>query len=415
VNAEIIAVGSEMLTPSRIDTNSLYLTRKLNELGIDVVRKTIIGDDRVRLADEIRQARGSADIVIMTGGIGPTMDDVSRESASDALGRELEYHPEITELIEARIQQLGRRKMAEINKRQAYVIQGAEVLPNANGTAPGQWFEEDGKILMLLPGPPREIEPIFEEQCLPRLRKLESPHKFYTASLRVAGLGESDVDQRIAPIYTAESRVATTILASPGEIQIHLRARAATEDEARQIAEALSEKVEAELGSAVFTHEDEPLEGALMRHCVERKLTLAVAESCTGGMIAQKITAAAGSSDYFVGGVVTYSNDAKHDWLGVSEETLQVHGAVSKETAAEMAQGVRARFGTSIGVATTGIAGPGGGTSETPVGTVFIGVADENGEEVKAMTIGGERDRVRMWATQRALEMVRRRVLGLTK
>ena len=412
MTAEIIAVGSEMLTPSRIDTNSLFLTRKLNDLGIDVVRKTIIGDDRVRLADEIKQARGSSQIVIMTGGIGPTMDDISREAASDALGRELEYHPEITEAIEARVSRLGRRKMAESNKRQAFVLQGAEVLPNAMGTAPGQWFEDDAGILMLLPGPPREIEPIFESQCLPRLRKLESPYHFYTASLRVAGLPESEVDERIAPIYTAEEQVATTILSSPGEIQLHMRAQAATEEEARVIAEALSRKVEAELGDSVFTRADEPLEAALMRHCVERKLTVAVAESCTGGMIAQKITAVAGSSDYFRGGLVTYSTDAKHAWLDVSDETLAKHGAVSKETAAEMAQGVRARFATSIGIATTGVAGPGGGTPETPVGTVFVAVADDEGSEVKGMTIGGERDRVRLWATHRALDLVRRRVLS---
>lgn len=412
MTAEIIAVGSELLTPSRMDTNSLFLTLKLNELGIDVVRKTIIGDDRERLADEIRQARGSSQIVIMTGGIGPTMDDVSREAASDALGRELKYHPEITEAISVRVSRLGLRKMAEINKRQAYVIEGAEVLPNANGTAPGQWFEDEIGVLMLLPGPPREIEPLFEKQCLPRLRKREAPYQFCTVSLRVAGLPESELDERIAPIYTAESRVATTILASPGEIQIHMRAHAGTAKQARAIAEALSRKIEDELGSNVFTHRDESLEAALMRHCLDRKLTLAVAESCTGGMIAQKITALPGSSNFFRGGMVTYSNDAKSQWLGVSEATLERHGAVSKETAAEMAQGVRTRLGASLGVATTGLAGPGGGTSETPVGTVFIGVADEQSAEVKGMTVGGERDRVRLWATHRALDMVRLRVLS---
>lgn len=411
MTAEIIAVGSELLTPSRMDTNSLFLTHKLNELGIDVVRKTIIGDDRERLADEIRQARGSSSVVIMTGGIGPTMDDVSREAASDALGRELIYHPEITEAISARVSRLGLRKMAEINKRQAYVLEGAEVLPNANGTAPGQWFEDETGVLMLLPGPPREIEPLFEEQCLPRLRKRESSHQFYTASLRVAGLPESELDERIAPVYAAELRVATTILASPGEIQIHMRAHAPTAKQARAIAEALSRKVENELGSDVFTHRDESLEAALMRHCVDRKLTLAVAESCTGGMIAQKITAVPGSSHFFRGGMVAYSNDAKRQWLGVAEETLERHGAVSKETAAEMAEGVRTRLDASLGVATTGLAGPGGGTSETPAGTVFIGVADEQSTEVKGMRVGGERDRVRLWATHRALDMVRRRVL----
>ena len=412
MTAEIIAVGSELLTPARMDTNSLFLTLKLNELGIDVVRKTIIGDDRVRLADEIRQARGSSRIVIMTGGIGPTLDDVSREAVSEALGLPLDYHPEITEEIEKRISSLGRHKMAEINKRQAFVLRGAEVLPNANGTAPGQWFEDDRGILMLLPGPPREIEPLFETQCLPRLRKLESPQQFYTASLRVAGLPESEVDQRIGPIYSAESRVATTILASPGEIQVHMRAQAATKEEAREIALALSKRVEAELGSSVFTRENEPLEAVLLRICRERKITMAVAESCTGGMIAEHITAIPGASESFRGAVVSYTDEAKRKLLHVSSKTLEEYGAVSRETAAEMAQGVRTVFEASLGVATTGIAGPAGGSEKTPLGTVFVAVADDDGVDVDELHIGGDRERVRVWATRRALNMMRRRLEG---
>ena len=412
MTAEIIAVGSELLTPARMDTNSLFLTLKLNELGIDVVRKTIIGDDRVRLADEIRQARGSSRIVIMTGGIGPTLDDVSREAVSEALGLPLDYHPEITEEIEKRISSLGRHKMAEINKRQAFVLRGAEVLPNANGTAPGQWFEDDRGILMLLPGPPREIEPLFETQCLPRLRKLESLQQFYTASLRVAGLPESEVDQRIGPIYSAESRVATTILASPGEIQVHMRAQAATKEEAREIALALSKRVEAELGSSVFTRENEPLEAVLLRICRERKITMAVAESCTGGMIAEHITAIPGASESFRGAVVSYTDEAKRKLLHVSRKTLEEYGAVSRETAAEMAQGVRTVFEASLGVATTGVAGPSGGSETTPLGTVFVAIADDDGVDVDELHIGGGRERVRVWATRRALNMMRRRLEG---
>ena len=410
MQAEIIAVGSELLTPSRIDTNSLFLTRKLNQHGIEVIRKTIIGDDRERLAHEIRRARAGAGIVIMTGGIGPTLDDISREAAADALGRELRFDAEIMKQIEARILRV-RREMAPINRRQAYILEGAEVLPNARGTAPGQWYEDDQGILMLLPGPPREIEPLFEEQCEPRLAKIGSRHHYYTAYLRVAGLPESEVDQRVAPIYSAEQRVATTILASPGDIQLHMRAQAESLAEAREIAEALSRKVEAELGSAVFSRRNESLPAVVLGLLEERGLSLAVAESCTGGMIAEKLTSVPGSSRAFLGGFVTYSEQAKIDWLGVQAETIRAHGVVSEPVAREMAEGARRRAGASIGIATTGVAGPGGGTETTPTGTVFVAVADGSGVETGSLQIGGERDRVRLWATQNALNRLRRRLL----
>jgi nicotinamide-nucleotide amidase len=411
VNAEIIAVGSELLTPSRIDTNSLYLTQKLNERGIEVVGKSIAGDDRERLANEIRRARKSSPLLILTGGLGPTLDDVSREAAADALGRDLVFHQEVVDAIEARFRRRN-RVMSENNRRQALILDGAEILPNPNGTAPGQWLEDEGGILVLLPGPPRELKPMFEEQCLPRLARIPSPYQYYTLSMRVAGLPESEVDQRVGPIYSAEKRVATTILASPGEIQLHLRARASTQDEARQIAEALGQKVEAELAPYVFTRKDEPIEQVVARLFREQGKTLAVAESCTGGLLAERITSAPGSSEYFVGGFVTYTEGAKAGWLGVKDSTLREFGAVSKETAEEMALAVRSKAKASIGVSTTGIAGPGGGSEKTPVGTVFIGVADAQGVEVTEIHVGGERDLVRMFAVQKAMDLVRRKVSG---
>jgi competence/damage-inducible protein CinA-like protein len=410
VNAEVIAVGSELLTPSRIDTNSLYLTQKLNERGIEVVGKSVVGDDRERLANEIRRARKSSPLIIMTGGLGPTLDDVSREAAADALGLQLDFHQEIVDAIEARFQRRG-RAMSENNRRQGYILRGAEILPNANGTAPGQWLRDDTGILVLLPGPPRELKPMFEGQCLPRLAQIASSYQYYTLSLRVTGLPESELDQRIGPIYSEEKRVATTILASPGEIQIHLRARAANVEEARRIAESLGEKVEAELGSHVFTREDESMEQVIARLYRGRGMTLAAAESCTGGLLAEKITSVPGSSEYFLGGFVTYTEAAKTAWLGVSESTLQQHGAVSKQVAEEMARAVRAKAKATVGVSTTGIAGPGGGTEQTPVGTVFIGLADENGVEVAEIHAGGERDLVRQWAVQKAFDLIRRKAL----
>ena len=409
MKAEIIAVGSELLTPSRLDTNSLYLTRRLNERGIDIIRKTIVGDDRKRLADELRRARASADVVIMTGGLGPTLDDISREAATDALGLALVFHQEVIEAMEARFRRMKRR-ISENNRRQAYILEGAEILANANGTAPGQWLEDEAGILILLPGPPRELEPLFEERCLPRLHRVESAYQFHTVSLRVAGLPESEVDQRIGPIYSSEPRASTTILASPGEIQIHIRGEGSTIEEAREIAENLSARVDAELGTSIFTRRNESMPEVLLACFRDKCLTLAVAESCTGGMVAEKITAVAGSSDYFLGGVVSYAESTKMEWLGVKNSTLKNYGAVSREVASEMADGVRRRAGASVGASTTGIAGPGGTTEETPAGTVFIAVADDDGVDVHGMNIGGERDRVRLWATTRVLDLLRRRV-----
>jgi len=346
----------------------------------------------------------------VTGGLGPTLDDVSREAASDALGRGLAFHQEVIDAIEARFRRRN-RVMSENNRRQGLILEGAEILSNPNGTAPGQWFKDETGILILLPGPPRELKPMFEEQCLPRLAQVASPFQYYTLSMRVAGLAESEVDQRIGPIYSEEKRVATTILASPGEIQLHLRARASTQEEARQIAEALGQKVEAELAPYVFTRKDEPIEQVVARLFREKGKTLAVAESCTGGELAEKITSAPGSSEYFVGGFVTYTEGAKTSWLGVKDSTLREFGAVSKETAEEMALAVRSKAKASIGVSTTGVAGPGGGTEKTPIGTVFIGVADEQGVEVTEIHVGGERDLVRMFAVQKAMDLVRRKVL----
>jgi len=416
MQAEIIAVGSEMLTPARVDTNSLVLTERLNRRGIEVVRKTIIGDDRTRLSEEIARSLSASEIVILTGGLGPTLDDLTREAVADAIGVELEFHPEIVEELEARFSRFG-RPMAENNKRQAYVLAGAEVLPNPNGTAPGQWVERDGRVLMLLPGPPRELRPMFEEQCEQRLDRIESPYQYATVSLRVSGLGESDVDQRIGPIYSSEPRVATTILAAPGDIQLHLRGRAVTEEEARSIAEALAAKIADELKDHVYSWTNEPIEVVVGNLLRERSLRLGLAESCTGGMLSQWITAHAGCSDFFAGSIISYSEDAKIGWLGVAAETIASDGVVSEATAREMAERARDLAGgasKAVGLSVTGVAGPDGGSEETPVGTVYLGVADEAGTLVKHRVFGGrERDRNRMLAAQTALELLRRRLLGI--
>ncbi len=410
MTAEIIAVGSELLTPQRIDTNSLFLTRKLNERGIEVVRKSIVGDDRERLSEEIRRARESSDLVVLTGGLGPTLDDITRDAVCDAVGRGLVYHEHIVELIRERFSRRG-RKMAEVKRRQGYILEGAEILDNPKGTAPGQWLEDEAGILILLPGPPRELEPMVDNECMPRLERIESPYQYFTIVMRVAGVPESELDERIGPIYSVEPDVATTILAAPGDIQIHLRARGSTVEQARAVAEVLAEKVDSELGDNIYTCGAESIEEIVGRRLRELGLTLAVAESCTGGLLAQRLTAVPGSSDYFVGGWVSYNESAKKAWLGVPEAVIAEHGAVSEETAAAMSAAAKRKAGSSVAVSITGLAGPDGGTAETPIGTVYIGVSGPEDEvEIFHRRFPGDRGFVRTLAAQTALEQLLRRL-----
>lgn len=414
--AQIIAVGSELLTPARLDTNSLFLTERLARRGVDVIRKIVVGDDQSRIAGEVRRAREEAQLVIITGGLGPTLDDLSREGVAEALGRGMTENPEIIGWIAERFARYG-RTMTDNNRRQAMVIDGAEVLANPQGTAPGLYYRDDAGIVILLPGPPRELRPMFIDECEPRLELIESPLRYQTVSLRIAGMGESDVDARIGPIYSVEKRATTTILSAPGEIQLHIRGEGRTEDEAGAIAAGVAQKVAAELGDRIYSWADEPLQAVIGGLLQERGLKLCVAESCTGGLLAEKITETPGSSAYFVGGFVSYAEQAKIDWLGVSAETIERFGAVSEECAREMAERARdlaGGAGKAVGVSTTGVAGPGGGTDETPVGTVFVAIADDGETSVQRLRLGKERDRNRELASRTALNMLRRRLLGLS-
>jgi nicotinamide-nucleotide amidase len=416
MQAVIIAVGSELLTPARLDTNSLFLTERLARRGIEVIRKVVVGDSRGRIAAEIRRGRDESRIVIVTGGLGPTLDDLSREGAADALGLDLVEDPAIIGWLEQRFAGFG-REMTVNNRRQAAVLAGAEILPNHNGTAPGQFFSDDGGIVMLLPGPPREIKPMFLEECEPRLDRIRSPFQYHTVSLRICGLGESDVDHRIGPIYSAESRAETTILAAPGDIQLHVRGRAANLEDAKLVARAVADKVAAELGDHVYSWDDEPLEVVVGKLLQKNKLYLGVAESCTGGLVSERITDVAGSSAYFAGGFVSYTKRAKVQWLGVREETIREHGVVSEATAGEMAERARdhaAGAGPAMGLSVTGVAGPEPDADGNPDGLVFLGVSDGAGTVVKKRQFGGRaRDRNRQLAAQFALDLLRRRLLGL--
>jgi len=414
VPAEIIAIGSELLTPHFQDTNSLYLTEKLNELGVEVAFKTVVGDNREHLISVAKIALTRAEIIIFMGGLGPTEDDLTRECVAAALGREVRRDPELITQLYTRFAKL-RRKMPANNEKQADVIDWAEVLPNNLGSAPGQWidaeYEGAKRYIMLLPGPPFEIKPMFEEQCIPRLRE-RLPREFIaTRVLKIAMMGESDCDRRAAPIYKRFPDVQTTILAGAGDVQLRLTARGDSQEAAQARVDELAGLLEDELEDFVYSSRGESLEQIVGYYLQMRGANIAVAESCTGGLLGERITKISGSSRYFVGGAIVYDNEMKTLFANVPPTLIQQHGAVSKEVAAALAEGIREECGTTLGVGITGVAGPSGGTEEKPVGLVYVAVADSKGTEVVERNVPGDRARIRWWATQQALDMVRRRLI----
>ncbi len=416
--AEIIAAGSEMLTPHRQDTNSLYLTAGLNDLGVTVAFKTIVGDNLEHLTDAARIAVHRADIVLFSGGLGPTEDDLTREAIAAALGLSLHRS---TELLTGLYKRYAARRivMPPNNAKQADVLEGAEVLDNPNGSAAGQFLalDVDGrrKIVILLPGPPKELKPLFDTLCKPRLAALLPPRYLAKRLLRMALLPESQVDARTAPIYKQYEDVETTILAHSGEIQLHFLCSKPTLAEAEARVNELTNAIEQEMDDAIFSAQGESLEGVVLLMLGLRHLSLASAESCTGGLLAERLTAVPGSSRYFLGGAVVYADHLKTLFVGVPEEMIATHGPVSEPVARALAEGIRARTGASLGVGITGIAGPGPGApgpDETkPIGLVYIAVADSIDTQVKELHLQGDRERIRWWAAQHALEMIRRTLL----
>ena len=410
LTAEIIAIGSELLAPDRTDTNSLWLTEQLNRLGIEVKLKTIVGDDDARLEEAIKDATRRSKVVITTGGLGPTEDDITRKITARALGRRLLLDESVLEEIKQRFKGFG-VAMPERNSRQAMVIEDAEVLPNPNGTAPGMFIEHKGAAIVLLPGPPREMKPMFENHVISRIAPRAGNVRVVRRMLRVAGMGESAVDEKIAPVYTQYENPQTTILFNQSEIEIHLTARGRTEEEANALLDHVVLQIEEQLGNAIFSFAGEKMEEVVGLKLSAGGYTLAVAESCTGGLLAQRLTDIPGSSKYFIEGVVTYANDAKVRALGVEPILLLEHGAVSAPVAEAMAEGIRRRAETDFGVSITGIAGPGGGTDEKPVGTVFIAIASEAGTEHRKLKLPGDRQLIRWRASQAALDLLRRRLI----
>src|ERR1700688_851364 len=414
MDAEIIAVGSELLTPFRMDTNSLFLTEQMNQLGVEVIFKSVVGDDCRRLVAAAQHALFRSDIVIFSGGLGPTEDDLTREAVAEALGGASHRDEAVLAGIEQRFATRG-WKMSPNNAKQADVLEGAVVLPNPNGTAPGQWLSGkfDGRegIVILLPGPPHELKALFEAECRDRLRTKLPPAFLATRVLKVAMLGESAVDARVAPIYKRFSEVQTPILAGAGEIQLHFKSRAATMEAAQARVDEAADAVEEELDDAVYSRNGESLEQILGYWLQMRNATLAVAESCTGGLLGERITSVGGSSRYFAGGAIVYSNAVKTELAGVPADMIERHGAVSREVAAALAEGIRYRCESTLGLGITGIAGPNGGTPDKPVGLVFHGVASSTGTEIVQRNFPGDRKRIRRFASTMALDMLRKKLM----
>jgi nicotinamide-nucleotide amidase len=413
MKSEIIAVGSEMLTPFRQDTNSLYLTEKLNEIGVLVSFKTIVGDRQRDLVNAIRASLARIDILILMGGLGPTEDDLTREAVAEALSIKLRRDGPLVAALAARAAH-WRIPLPSNNLKQADVLAGATILTNPNGSAPGQWldttFQGHRKLIMLIPGPPGECKPLFEDACIPRLKELVPERHIARRTLRAAMIPESQADKLLAPIYTTYTDVETTILAHGGDIQLTLICSKPSQTAAQARVDELAGKLEEALEDWLYSSDGESLEQIVLYYLGLRQATLAVAESCTGGLVAARITSVPGASRSFLGGAIVYADTLKHAFAGVSPQMIAEHGAVSEEVAKALASGIRIRTGATLGLGVTGIAGPTGGTQEKPVGLVHIALSSAEKTESVEKTFRGDRVRVRDWTTQQALDLLRRRL-----
>jgi nicotinamide-nucleotide amidase len=410
MKAFIIAVGSEMLTPLRVDTNSLFVTEQLNKIGYDVRMKAVVGDDVGELASLFEAALTWSDVVVTTGGLGPTADDITREGVAHVLQLPLEENDDVVTRIRERFARRG-LTMPEINRRQGMVPRGATLLENANGTAPGLWLEHGHTAIVLLPGPPREMKPMFESVIRERLAPRTGGTGLFRRVLKITGRSESEVDAIAQPIYgrwlSQDVPISTTILAVMGQIELHLTARAGSGAAADLALDPAVAQLQEALGEAVYSTDGSPLEAVVGARLRARHLTIAVAESCTGGLLTSRLTDVPGSSDYVERGEVSYSNRTKIESLGVPAALIAEHGAVSEPVARAMAEGIRTKASTEVGIGVTGIAGPGGGTPEKPVGTVAIAVLAGPESNVRTYQFIGPREMVKFQSAQAALNMLR--------
>lgn len=412
MNAEIIAVGTELLLGQILNTNARYLSQRLSEFGINLFYQTVVGDNRERLLSALEIASNRADIIIATGGLGPTEDDLTKETIAEFCGLKCITHEESLKALEERFQKNG-MYMAKNNLKQVEMPEGCIVLKNDNGTAPGAIVESEKGIFIMLPGPPKEMEPLFEKEVCPYLRA-KTNGVIYSKSLRVFGIGESALAEKLHTLMTESTNPSIAPYAKTGEVVLRLTASSDTEKNAMEKVQTLEKNVRDVLGDMVYAEgDDNNLEKTVCELLISNKMKLATAESCTGGLLAQKITSVSGASACFDCGFVTYSNEQKHELLGVNEETLEKYGAVSEQTALEMCEGVRKKANADIGIGITGIAGPTGGTDEKPVGLVYIGICGENIHKAFRFVFAGDRETVRERSAMSALDLVRRKILGL--
>lgn len=411
MTVELICVGTEILMGNIVNTNSAYLARQCARLGLSVYYQSVVGDNEERLAESIRQAIGRSDITILTGGLGPTPDDLTKEVAAKVMGMPLEKNQACVEMIKRNLSKTSFSTIPSNNWKQAMVPKGAVVLMNSNGTAPGLILEKDGKEVILLPGPPGELTLMFEEQVMPYLAK-KQPGILYSEMVKVCGIGESRVAEKIDDLIATQTNPTIATYAKESQVDIRVTAKGKNEKEAKALVKPLVKELKERFQEAVFTTKEEvSIEEALVELCIKKGITLSTAESCTGGLIAGRLVNVSGVSDVFPGGMVTYSNSCKHKMLGVKKETLKDYGAVSKRTAKEMAKGICKAMHTDVGIAVTGIAGPAGGTKKKPVGLVYISCCYQGNVTVEKYIFKGNRKKVRENTVVRALDLARRCIL----
>lgn len=414
MNAEIITIGTELLLGEIVDTNSAFLAETLATCGVNVYYKSTVGDNMSRMVNVIKQAWERSDLVITSGGLGPTSDDLTKEAVAAALGLEMVFDDEAWAMVQARYMH-RHTKMAANNRRQAMIPKGARLIPNSWGTAPGIIYESGSKAIVCLPGVPRELVGMMQEVVVPFIReKLARQGEIITSrTIRFIGIGESNLEEELSDLIEQQTNPTIALYPGLGEVRVRLTARASSLQAAQDLIAPIEAAIKARAGEFIYGYDDDSLEAVVGRLLLERKLTISVAESCTGGLVSHRLTNVPGSSGYYMQGAVTYSNDAKHEVLGVPYETLQRYGAVSYQTAAAMAEGVRRWAKTDLGVGITGIAGPGGGTATKPVGLVYAAISGPKGTKTQKFHFSGDRLQVKERTSSYVLNMIRLYVLGL--